>query len=56
MWASLEYPNADVRCYGFGSPKVGNRACCRAVNFLIGHTIRVVHGHDPIPLLPGKRL
>lgn len=56
MWASFEYPDADVRFYGFGMPKVGNKALCRCFSFLVGHSIRVEHGHDPIPLMPARAL
>ncbi|CAL8471766.1 g11308 [Coccomyxa elongata] len=56
MWAALQYPDADVRCYGFGTPKIGNKQLCRAFNFLVGHSIRVENGHDPIPLLPSHAL
>ncbi|BDA47140.1 probable mono- and diacylglycerol lipase at C-terminar half [Coccomyxa sp. Obi] len=56
MWAALQYPDADIRCYGFGTPKTGNKQLCQAFNFLVGHSIRVENGHDPIPLLPAHAL
>ena len=26
IWAALQFPDADVRCITFGSPRVGNAA------------------------------
>ena len=56
MWAAFQWPDADVRCIGFGTPRVGNKALCHCVNFIIGQSIRVEHGHDPIPLMPARAL
>ena len=51
-WATLEYPQADIRCITFGSPRVGNKAFKRAFQTLVGTSLRLVHGGDPVPVLP----
>lgn len=51
-WAALEYPDADVRCISFGSPRVANKAFGRAFSALVGTSLRLVHGFDPVPALP----
>ena len=51
-WAVFQWPQADVRCISFGSPKVGNSAFVKAFRSLVGTSFRVVHGGDPIPTLP----
>ncbi|KAK9813966.1 hypothetical protein WJX73_007164 [Symbiochloris irregularis] len=51
-WAALQWTNADVRCCTFGSPRVGNRSFKRAFHSLVGTSLRIVHGHDPVPVLP----
>ena len=51
-WAALQYPMADIRCITFGSPRVGNKAFKRAFHTLVGTSLRLVHGGDPIPVLP----
>lgn len=56
MWATVQFPGADVRCVGFASPRVGNKAFCKSANYLIGSSIRVEYGHDPIPGVPGRGL
>ncbi|KAL4452502.1 hypothetical protein ABPG75_008164 [Micractinium tetrahymenae] len=52
VWAALQWPHADVRCFSFGAPKCGNRKFVRAMQTLVGMRARVVHGADPIPSLP----
>ena len=56
MWATVNFPDADVRCVGFASPRVGNKAFCKSANYLIGSSIRVEVGHDPIPGVPGRSM
>ncbi|DBA97135.1 hypothetical protein WJX77_011944 [Trebouxia sp. C0004] len=51
-WAALEYPDADIRCITFGSPRVANKVFGKAFNALVGTSLRLVHGFDPIPSLP----
>ncbi|KAL3130729.1 hypothetical protein ABBQ38_000076 [Trebouxia sp. C0009 RCD-2024] len=51
-WAALQYPQADIRCITFGSPRVGNKAFKRAFHTLVGTSLRLVHGGDPVPVLP----
>ncbi|CAK0785161.1 hypothetical protein CVIRNUC_008367 [Coccomyxa viridis] len=54
MWATVQYPAADVRCVGFAGPRVGNNALCKSANYLVGSSIRVEYGHDPIPGVPAR--
>ena len=56
MWATVQYPAADVRCVGFAGPRVGNNALCKSANYLVGSSIRVEYGHDPIPGVPARGL
>ncbi len=51
-WAALEYPDADIRCITFGSPRVANKVFGKAFNALVGTSLRLVHGFDPVPSLP----
>jgi hypothetical protein len=51
-WAALEYHTADVRCITFGSPRVGNHKFRAAFHSLVGCSLRVVYGGDPVPLMP----
>ena len=51
-WAALEYPDADIRCITFGSPRVANKVFGRAFSALVGTSLRLVHGFDPVPSLP----
>ena len=43
---------ACCRCVTFGSPKVGNATLGKAVSCLVGSSVRVVNGRDPLPALP----
>ncbi|KAK9842880.1 hypothetical protein WJX74_003838 [Apatococcus lobatus] len=51
-WAAIEYPSADVRCITFGSPRVGNNKFKRAFHTLVGTSLRIIHGADPVPFMP----
>ena len=51
-WAALQWSQADVRCITFGSPRVGNRPFKRAFHSLVGTSLRLVYGSDPVPVLP----
>ncbi|DBA97134.1 TPA: hypothetical protein ACH3X1_014902 [Trebouxia sp. C0004] len=51
-WSALEYPDADIRCITFGSPRVANKVFGKAFNALVGTSLRLVHGFDPVPSLP----
>ena len=51
-WATLEYPDADVRCITFGSPRVGNAIFKKAFNALVATSLRLTHGLDPVTMLP----
>ncbi|KAK9818137.1 hypothetical protein WJX72_007701 [[Myrmecia] bisecta] len=51
-WAAIEYPRADVRCITFGSPRVGNNKFKHAFHKLVGTSLRLVHGADPVPSMP----
>ncbi|BDA46012.1 probable lipase at C-terminar half [Coccomyxa sp. Obi] len=51
-WAAIEYPNADIRCVTFGSPRVANRKFKRAFHALVGTSLRLTYGGDPVPSIP----
>ena len=51
-WAAVEYPDADISCITFGSPRVANKVFGKAFNALVGTSLRLVHGFDPVPALP----
>lgn len=52
VWASFEYPRADIRCVTLGSPRVGNAQFSDAAKYLIGSSYRLMHAWDPIPTVP----
>jgi hypothetical protein len=52
MWASYEFPDADIRCITLGSPRVGSFNFSHAAKYLVGCTHRLVHGWDPVPTVP----
>ncbi len=52
VWAGLRYHQADIRCITFGSPRVGNRKFRAAYHAIVGTSIRIINGADPIPDLP----
>lgn len=41
LWAAMEYPDADVRCYNFACPRVGNKAFCRQGTFSVKSWVHV---------------
>ena len=51
-WAAIQFPEADVRCITFGSPRVGNTKFKQAFNTLVGTAIRIINGADPVPFVP----
>ena len=51
-WAAIEFPYADVRCITFGSPRVANRKFKRAFHALVGVSLRLSYGSDPVPNFP----
>ena len=56
MWATVQFPDADVRCCGFAGPRVGNDAFCKSANYMVGSSVRIECGHDPIPGMPARSL
>lgn len=48
------YPDAplDIVMMNFGSPRVGNRAFCRAYNALVPNSFRIVNGSDLVARMP----
>ena len=45
-WAGATFPTADIRCYTFGSPRVGNRPFRNAYEALVGTSYRIVYEGD----------
>ena len=54
-WSAIEYPDADVRCITFGSPRVANRKFKKAFHGLVGTSLRLAYGGDPVPNFPSYR-
>ncbi|GAB4815218.1 hypothetical protein N2152v2_002264 [Parachlorella kessleri] len=50
-WASLQYPGADVRCFSFASPHVGNNEAAECFHQLVGMRCRTVYQADIVPRL-----
>ncbi|KAH8833454.1 lipase [Flagelloscypha sp. PMI_526] len=51
----LTLPQADVSVYGYGMPRVGNRAWANFVDQAMpGKVTRINNKDDPIPTLPGR--
>lgn len=48
----LNVPGKNVRCFTFGSPKVGNKAFVESYNSRVPETFRFVNRSDLIPSLP----
>lgn len=53
LWQVLGDLGVEMRCYTFGSPRVGNREFVEWYRTLPNlETVRVVNKHDPVPWLP----
>ena len=50
-WASLQYNDADVRCFSFGSPHVGNIEAAKSFQRVVGMRYRAVYEADIVPRL-----
>ncbi len=46
------FPDKEVRCYTFGSPKVGNKDFAKSYNKRVPETYRFVNGSDTVPNIP----
>jgi len=46
------FPQLDIACLPFGSPKVGNEAFVKSFNKRVPDTYRYVYGRDVVPLFP----
>lgn len=49
------FPDKDVGCITFGSPRVGNKAFADSFNRRVPNTIRCVHANDIVPSVPFER-
>ncbi|KAK9814603.1 hypothetical protein WJX72_008506 [[Myrmecia] bisecta] len=52
MWATIQWPEADVTCVTFGSPQTGNTDWARAYRTYVGRQYRFVYKKDVVPALP----
>ncbi|GAB4820129.1 hypothetical protein N2152v2_007175 [Parachlorella kessleri] len=53
-WAALQYPEADVRCFTMGSPRVGNDLFVSGIEKLAGTIRRARNDHDIVTFVPPK--
>lgn len=44
-----------MRCVTFGSPRVANRKFKKAFHGLVGTSLRLAYGGDPVPNFPSYR-
>lgn len=44
-----------MRCITFGSPRVANRKFKKAFHGLVGTSLRLAYGGDPVPNFPSYR-
>ncbi|MGI9554349.1 MAG: lipase family protein [Vampirovibrionia bacterium] len=51
---SLIYPDKDISCVTFGSPRVGDERFVALFDERISNSIRYVNDNDPIPCLPTR--
>lgn len=42
----------DVKMMTFGQPRVGNKMFAQFFNSQVKNSVRMTHGHDPVPHLP----
>lgn len=49
------FPDKQVSCYSYGSPKVGNDYFAKSYNERVPHTYRFVNSADTVPELPPGR-
>ena len=47
-----QIPEAEITCYTFGAPRVGNRAFAKYAEFKVPDTWAVVRLEDPVPRIP----
>ncbi|KAL4443465.1 hypothetical protein ABPG75_011202 [Micractinium tetrahymenae] len=50
-WAAVQWPEADVRCFSFASPHVGDAVASSCFQRLVGMRCRVVYRADIVPRL-----
>lgn len=50
-WAALQWPEADIRCYSFASPHVGDAEAVACFEKLVGSHARAMYRADIVPRL-----
>lgn len=50
-WAAVQWPEADVRCFSFASPHVGDAVASTCFRRLVGMRCRAVYRADIVPRL-----
>ena len=48
----MEYPDTQVNCVTFGSPRVGDEKFAKYFNIIVKNSYRFVNDNDPIPCIP----
>ena len=54
LYYSFIYPDKDISCVTFGSPRVGNERFAFLFDERISNSIRYVNDNDPIPCVPTR--
>jgi len=54
LYYAFQYPNKNIACVTFGSPRVGDGAFVSYFNQRITNTLRYVNDNDPVPCVPTR--
>lgn len=49
---SLKYPDLNIACITFGSPRVGDKSFATYFNNIVKESYRFVNDNDPVPCIP----
>ena len=49
---SLKYPDLNIACITFGSPRVGDSIFATYFNKIVKESYRFVNDNDPVPCIP----
>lgn len=52
LYFSIKYPNLEISCLTFGSPRVGNSKFVQLFDSKVKHSFRYVNDNDPVPCIP----
>lgn len=54
LYYSFQYPEKNISCVTFGSPRVGDNTFVSYFNERIPNTLRYVNDNDPVPCVPTR--